>query len=560
MLYLDVHAMDAPGERRVDSLSQRHGGPRSALKEHVVEVCRELDASFILFDGSARAVTAMVSSRRPTVLYVREERGRFACSNSLRLIANLEPRAALDPSVVWFLVSNTYVPSPNTIFKGVYKLPAGMRFDYSLAPSGESRLEAYVGSCFTAHLDRKLEAYRKSEACRPYGSKDEIAEALWSFLERKFAALLAGDVRAGILLSGGVESVLVLQAMLASRRGPEGLSAVTYDVFGGGQSHDSRAVREICCRHDLPLSLLSATVQELRVEAPNVVGHMPEPSGDVGYVPASKMLDGVAGDVGVVVTGVGAEALLRSVRTLGKLGSTMSSSAVRLHSRLLSGRWMALAVRATARLEPIYGLSSFVSILLDPERFQYSNRYGHPVPPAERGLLFDPSSSIPATRWLLNKSIDELTYVLPVFSHYVTVPDKAFRKIVDLASDREMSAFTPFWDESAFLSISPSLVEPLPTRVPDYRILKDVAFRLVERLGDADLVVTRKAALAVDRAILPDLSMSLAGDEEVAELLLECGVAGSARQASSIVGSLDIKQRYSAAVLAHWVREHRRKS
>lgn len=175
-------------------------------------------------------------------------------------------------------------------------------------------------------------------------------------------------------------------------------------------------------------------------------------------------------------------------------------------------------------------------------------------------MLLDRSALIPAAQWLLERNIDELTYALPVFSHYVTVPDKAFRKIVDLASDRNLSASTPFDDEAEFLSISPSLVEPLPSGVPDYRILKDVAFRLVERRGDANLVVTRKAALAIDRAVLPDLSKSLAGDAEVAELLLENGIAGSSRQASSIVDSLDIKQRYSAAVLAHWVREQRRRT
>jgi asparagine synthase (glutamine-hydrolysing) len=130
-------------------------------------------------------------------LYYRLDADELVFGSELRAVnAAVAERPSLDPVAVNLLLRYRYTPSPLTIYSGVRKLAAGTRL---IATGGQVRVERYWDYDPTPFEPAPTAAAAQDEVLARY------AEAV--------RRQLMSDVPVGLLLSGGVDSALLLALM-----------------------------------------------------------------------------------------------------------------------------------------------------------------------------------------------------------------------------------------------------------------------------------------------------------------------------------------------------------
>jgi asparagine synthase (glutamine-hydrolysing) len=226
-------------------------------------------------------------------LYIAHRPGLFAFASELpALISHTGIAVHWDTLALQKFFAYGFIPAPATPYAGVEKLPPGYLLEYDL-DSGQASRRCY---------------YRFSiEPDPPPGGEDEWAEQLDVLLGRAVAARLESDVPLGLLLSGGIDSSLMLSYAADSRRAEElktfsmGFREASYDesVYARmvaahvGSSHHE----EIC-----DLERAKGFVHELGT----VWG---EPVNDASIIPTSLVCRFVRNSVTVALSGDGGDEL-----------------------------------------------------------------------------------------------------------------------------------------------------------------------------------------------------------------------------------------------------------
>ncbi|HWG97936.1 MAG TPA: asparagine synthase (glutamine-hydrolyzing), partial [Pilimelia sp.] len=145
-------------------------------------------------------------------LYYTQERGRLRFASTLpALVAGGGVDTSIDPVALHhYLTFHSVVPAPHTILSGVRKLePATLLV---LEPDGTRRTERYWSPPYTRHPDRA--------GWSPRDWEDAVLATLRGSVQRR----LVSDVPVGVLLSGGVDSSLVVG--LLAEAGQHGLAGL----------------------------------------------------------------------------------------------------------------------------------------------------------------------------------------------------------------------------------------------------------------------------------------------------------------------------------------------
>ena len=124
------------------------------------------------------------------------QRGALIVSSTLEPFGALEGFDHIDPVAVRDLMTFDYIPSPQTILRGVRKLEPGCRFSWQLG-SEEIRIDRYW-----------YPPLENQGSCAP--DEFELEELLEQAVKRQ----MISDVPIGVFLSGGIDSSLT--------RGPDG--------------------------------------------------------------------------------------------------------------------------------------------------------------------------------------------------------------------------------------------------------------------------------------------------------------------------------------------------
>lgn len=182
-----------------------------AYEEHgarCVEHFRGMFAFALWDQGRRQLLLARDRVGKKPLFYAKAE-GQFIFASELQaLLQHPGIRRDVDPTAIDNYLTFGYIPSPQTIFTGVFKLPPAHVL--TLGPIGESsgepavRVERYWQLSYGPKLTLDDE-----EAC------DELAEVLTEATRLRMIA----DVPLGALLSGGVDSsaVVALMSTLSSR-------------------------------------------------------------------------------------------------------------------------------------------------------------------------------------------------------------------------------------------------------------------------------------------------------------------------------------------------------
>jgi len=178
---------------------------------------------------------------------------RFA-STLPALAGTLDSAPDLDPVALHHYLSfHSVVPAPHTILAPIRKLPPATRA--IIHPDGRREEEEYW----------RL-AYRHSESGVSFNElRDELLESLDQAVQRRMIA----DVPVGVLLSGGVDSSLVVG--LLARNGAQGLNTFTVGFeSAGGEAGNEYPYSDLIAKE------FGTTHHKIEVSSSRLLGNLPD--------------------------------------------------------------------------------------------------------------------------------------------------------------------------------------------------------------------------------------------------------------------------------------------
>ena len=244
-------------------------------------------------------------------LYFAETKGRLRFASSLpALLAAGDVDTAIDPVGLHNYMSlHAVVPAPRTILKGVTKLPPATLL--TVEPDGSRRQSTY----WTLEVGPRAEDAGVGEA----EWRERVLDMLALAVERRRIA----DVPTGVLLSGGLDSSLLV-ALLA-RKGQTGLKtfAVGFDAVNGVEGDEFKysdlVAREFETDH-LKIAVDPARTLDM---LPATIAAMSEPQMSHDAVAFRLLSEEVAKHVKVVQSGQGADEIFGGYHWYPKMaGST----------------------------------------------------------------------------------------------------------------------------------------------------------------------------------------------------------------------------------------------
>ncbi|MDH6462005.1 asparagine synthase (glutamine-hydrolyzing) [Micromonospora sp. A200] len=231
-------------------------------------------------------------------LYLAETPGvvRFA-STLPALLAGGGVDTAIDPvALAHYLSFHSIVPPPRTILRGVTKLPPATVRVYE--PDGRTHERVYWDPSFTRAAERADWSEQDWQ--------DALLESLTTAVRRRMVA----DVPVGVLLSGGLDSSLVV-ALLAGE-GQSGLStfSIGFDSVGGREGDEFVYSDLIAKTFDTDHHQLKVAAGDLVPPLEAAVAAMSEPMVSHDCVAFYLLSQEVSRHVKVVQSGQGADEIL----------------------------------------------------------------------------------------------------------------------------------------------------------------------------------------------------------------------------------------------------------
>ena len=224
------------------------------------------------------------------LIYYRIAHGQLTFGSEIRAVLAAEnSRPEVDPVALNLFLGFRYTPSPLTIFQGIRKLAPGTML---IVEDGQYREERWYD-------------YRPI----PFSSPKEDEEATHELLElyrRAVRRHLLSDVPVGILLSGGLDSGLLL-ALMNEQGGPWPAYTIGYgETFEDDELADARETAALLGARHVPVKLDRA---EFERSLPKIVECLEEPIAASSIVPMYFVSQRARQDVKVALIGQGPDEL-----------------------------------------------------------------------------------------------------------------------------------------------------------------------------------------------------------------------------------------------------------
>jgi asparagine synthase (glutamine-hydrolysing) len=258
------------------------------------DVLNRLNGMFALAIWDVRQ-RRLILARDPfgiKLLYYRIDDGRLYFGSEMRSI--LTNTAEVDPASLNLFLRYRYTPSPNTILKGVRKLAAGTKLVVEKGSYELTRWYRFRPLPFT-----------------PAKSPAEAREELLALYHQAMRRQLRSDVPVGLLLSGGIDSGLLLALMNA-----EGGPWRTYSVGCGPIFADDELADAADTAHILRSKHTGVTITRSMFEEalPRVVSALEEPIATSSIVLMYFVCERARQDVKVALVGQGPDELFGGYR------------------------------------------------------------------------------------------------------------------------------------------------------------------------------------------------------------------------------------------------------
>ncbi len=247
--------------------------------------------AFGLWDARNRRLLLARDRAGIKPLYYRlDEHGLEFASEIRALAAPRNGKAGVNPAALNMFLRYRFVPSPLTLFEGIAKLAPGTRL---MVENGNVRVDLW------ANVKPSPQEPAPSPSAAREGLQERYGEAVRS--------QLVADVPVGLLLSGGVDSALLLALMNRN-----GHCFQTYTVGFG----DSFADDELADGADTARAFNSPNVavridrRTFETALPAIVGALEEPVASPSVIPMYFVCQRARQDVKVVLMGQGPDELM----------------------------------------------------------------------------------------------------------------------------------------------------------------------------------------------------------------------------------------------------------
>jgi asparagine synthase (glutamine-hydrolysing) len=224
------------------------------------------------------------------LVYYRIASGKLTFGSEIRsILAAEETKPAVDPVALNLFLRFRYTPSPLTIFDGIRKLAPGTMLVLKGAKHCEHRWYNYTPEPF--EFPRSVE---------------EVTEELLDAYRKAAKRHLLSDVPVGILLSGGLDSGLLL-ALMNEQGGPWPAYTIGYgETFHDDELADAAATAKILGARHVTVKLDRA---EFERSLPEIVRCLEEPIATSSIVPMYFVSQRARQDVKVALIGQGPDEL-----------------------------------------------------------------------------------------------------------------------------------------------------------------------------------------------------------------------------------------------------------
>lgn len=242
-------------------------------------------------------------------------------SEAKALLCHPEVRPEVDFEALDLYLTFGYVPGPESLFRGVKKLPPGHLLIHE---NGRSRLQQYWAPVIA---DAEPET-RMADAGEEFRHQFDEAVRLH----------LVSDVPVGVLLSGGLDSSAVVSAMTRAQSAPVSTFTVGFD---SPDMVDERRDARLVADHFATDHHEVVVATDVAALLPKLVWHLDEPVADAAALPTFLICQHARKTVPVVLTGEGSDEILAGYpryswfRTATQLQRFVPSS-IRGHAQTLA--------------------------------------------------------------------------------------------------------------------------------------------------------------------------------------------------------------------------------
>jgi asparagine synthase (glutamine-hydrolysing) len=268
-----------------------------------------------------------------------------------------------------------YVPAPKTIFRGVHKLPPAHWLTLRLRPDGSGDPEIHVERYWQLAYEPKL---RLSEA--------DAADGLLEVLREAVRLRMIADVPLGALLSGGIDSSIVVALMSQLSDRPVKTFSVGFDDQEFNELPHARRVAERCGTEHHELIVRPNALEVL----PALVRHYGEPYADSSAIPSYYVAKLTREHVKVALNGDGGDECFAGYERYagglaadryGRIPATVRRLAIEPLSRLIP--------TSAPRRSRLRQVRRFLEVAGQPASQRYLRWIGY-VPTTEKAAFYSP--------------------------------------------------------------------------------------------------------------------------------------------------------------------------
>jgi asparagine synthase (glutamine-hydrolysing) len=261
-------------------------------KEWGTEVLNHLNGMFglAIWDVKKKRLVVARDAMGIKLIYYRIAHGQLAFGSEIRpILAAESSKPAVDPVALNLFLRFRYTPSPLTIFEGIRKLAAGAMLVFEQGKYREERWYNYTRIPFLSHTDEE-------------DARRELLELYRAAVRRH----LLSDVPVGILLSGGLDSGLLL-ALMNEQGGPWPAYTIGYgETFEDDELADAAETASLLGARHVTVRLDQA---EFEKSLPSIVECLEEPIAASSIVPMYFVSQRARQDVKVALIGQGPDEL-----------------------------------------------------------------------------------------------------------------------------------------------------------------------------------------------------------------------------------------------------------
>jgi asparagine synthase (glutamine-hydrolysing) len=365
-----------------------------AYEEYGPECAKELRGmfAFALWDQAGQTLLLARDRVGKKPLFHAEVDGQRVFASELQallqhpgLVRELD-WAALDEYLTY-----GYVPAPKTIFRGIHKLPPAHWLTLKLPRDGSGSPEIHVERYWQLAYEPKLRL-----------SEEDAAEGLLEVLKEAVRLRMIADVPLGALLSGGIDSSIVVALMSQLSDRPVKTFSIGFDDQEFNELPHARRVAERCGTEHHELIVRPKALEVL----PTLVRHYGEPYADSSAIPSYYVAKLTREHVKVALNGDGGDECFAGYeRYAGGLAADRYGRIPAAVRRLAIEPLSRLIPAGGPRRSRLRQARRFLEVAGQPAAQRYLRWIGY-VPTAQKAALYsadfqDQLAGHQAESWLL---------------------------------------------------------------------------------------------------------------------------------------------------------------